>query len=96
MYRGSNILSTEGVNDINNIPFLDTVAIVEPPRDEVIEVNHTKFLHCIASYDPLVDVTYVWYENDVIIDFELVFRLGEEEYYVWYNPHFKLVSESFT
>lgn len=69
----------------------DTTTITQPPEDLVIEVNRTRFFHCIASYDPRLDVTYVWYENNVQIDFELVFRLGEDKYEMWYNPHFKRV-----
>ena len=69
----------------------DTTTITQEPFDTTIEVNHTRFLHCIASYDSRLDVTYVWYENKVMIDFELVFRLGEDKYEMWYNPHFKRV-----
>ena len=71
-----------------------TTTITYPPQTDAIEVNHTRFLHCVASYDPRLHVTYVWYENDVVIDFELVFRLGEDKYEMWYNPHFKRVRKS--
>ena len=68
-----------------------TTSISQGPFDTVIQVNRTAFLHCVASYDPKLDVTYVWYHGNYLIEFEKVFRLGENRYEVWYHPHFRRV-----
>ena len=75
-----------------SIVFADETTITLPPRDDTIYVNRSHFLQCYASYNPQLDLTYVWYQNDLLIDFELVFRLGENKYEMWYNPNYRRVS----
>jgi len=36
-----------------------------------------------------MDVTYVWYQGDMLIEFEKIYRLGELRYQVWTHPHFR-------
>ena len=54
-------------------------------------MNSSTFLHCVASYSPEQDVTYVWYHSDILVEFERVYRLGENKFQIWYNPHYKRV-----
>lgn len=68
-----------------------TTTISYAPRDTNIRVNGTNILPCMASYDPQMDVTYVWYMGDMLVEFERIDRLGENRFEVWWNPHFKRV-----
>ncbi|ELT90327.1 hypothetical protein CAPTEDRAFT_180331 [Capitella teleta] len=52
-----------------------TTTLTQPPLDTNIQVNRTNFLSCMASYNPVLDVTYVWYHGDMLVEFEKVFRL---------------------
>lgn len=54
-------------------------------------VNSSTFMQCMASYNHQIDVTYVWYHGNVLVEFERVYRLGENRYEVWINPHYKRV-----
>ncbi len=69
-----------------------TTTITQAPLDTNINVNASSFLHCVASYNPELDVTYVWYHGDMLVEFERVYRLGENKFLIWYNPHYKRVS----
>lgn len=73
-----------------------TVTFMQKPLPATIPVNHTQFLHCYASYDPKLDVTYAWYQGEMFIEFERIYRLGENRYQIWYNPHFKRVSDTYS
>ncbi len=59
--------------------------------DTSVKLNRTTFVHCMASYNPLLDVTYVWYDGDRVVEFEKIFRLGENRYQLWQNPHYMRV-----
>ena len=72
--------------------FTAEVTISERPKNTYIQVNKTGFLHCVASYNPQLDVTYTWWHGDILVEFEKVFRLGENRYEVWHNPHYIRVS----
>ncbi len=63
-----------------------------PPEQNTITVNRTHFVHCVASYQPQLDVTYTWYHSERLIDFEIIYRLGENRYEIWRDPHYKRVS----
>lgn len=68
--------------------FTEQVTISLPPVTTNIVVNKTGFLHCVASFDPKLDLTYTWYQGDMWVEFEKVFRLGENRYQIWRNPHY--------
>ncbi|KAK7478536.1 hypothetical protein BaRGS_00030208 [Batillaria attramentaria] len=40
------------------------------PSTISVIINETAFLSCVASRDPLVDVAYVWYFNDHLLDID--------------------------
>ena len=62
--------------------FLGDVTISIPPELNMQAVtNETKFIRCEASYDPELDLVYIWYLNGHRIDMEKDF-------------HYELVSES--
>ena len=65
--------------------------MAQTPMAQVVELNKTTFMGCQASHNPQMDVTYVWYQGDMMIIFIKVFRLGENRYEVWHDPHFKAV-----
>lgn len=71
--------------------FAATVTISLPPEPNTITVNKTHFVHCVASYQHQLDVTYHWYHSEMLIDFEIIYRLGENKYEIWRNPHYKRV-----
>ena len=75
-----------------SVGFSATVTISLPPEMNTITVNKTHFVHCVASYEPQLDVTYYWYHSGRLIDFEIIYRLGENRYEIWRNPHYKRVS----
>jgi len=45
----------------------------------------------MASYNPQIDVTYVWYDGNRLVEFEKTFRLGENRYEIWTNPNYMRV-----
>ena len=72
----------------------ESVTISLPPLTPTnIVVNKTNFLHCVSSYNPQLDVTYVWYHGDQLIEFEKVYRLGENRFQLWKDPHYKRVGK---
>ncbi|CAD5115430.1 DgyrCDS4405 [Dimorphilus gyrociliatus] len=72
-----------------NLTILTTTSIVNPPMDEVVQINKTRFFHCIASHATQLDVTYIWYQGPYMIEFERIYRLGETNFQIWRNPTFK-------
>ena len=70
----------------------ESTTLSQRPWDTNVYVNHSAFIHCYASYNPTLDVTYTWYQGNMMIEFERIFRLDETRYEVWINPHFKRVS----
>lgn len=68
--------------------------MAQNPMAQVVELNKTTFMSCQASHNPQMDVTYVWYQGDMMIIFVKVFRLGENRYEIWNDPHFKAVWNS--
>lgn len=72
-----------------NLTVLTTTTISQPPIDTNVMINSSTLMQCMASYDHRIDVTYVWHHGNVLVEFERVFRLGENRYEVWLNPHYK-------
>lgn len=71
---------------------VEETTLARPPDATSIRVNRTRFLHCMASYDEILDVTYTWHQNGQLIEFEKVLRLGENNYQIWRHPYFFRVS----
>ncbi len=61
------------------------------PRDETVLVNRTTFLPCEVSFNPQLDLTYTWYQNDFLIEFEKVRTIGMNVY-IEKDPYFHRVS----
>jgi len=67
-----------------------STTIVQYPQDTTVRVNHTAFLLCEASFNPLLDLTYDWYQNGIKIIFYRIKTMGDTVY-VKPDPHFKRV-----
>ena len=67
-----------------------TTKVSYPPRDETILVNETTFLPCEASFNPQLDLTYTWYQNDFLIHFERIRTIGMKVY-IEKDPYFHRV-----
>lgn len=46
----------------------------------MVQVNHTAFLPCQASYNPLLDLTYLWFHNGRQIHFIRIRSISNEVY----------------
>lgn len=50
---------------------LDATKIIVAPSDVEILVGESMVLPCTASYDPMLDLTFVWTVDSMLIDFDL-------------------------
>nr|AUG84451.1 contactin [Platynereis dumerilii] len=66
---------------------LATTSITQFPRRTVVHVNRTGFMPCEASHNPLLDVSYLWYHNNRMIDF-LKVKYDGAQYSIISEPHF--------
>lgn len=64
--------------DIRLILLMDTVfvfpeatSITVAPEDTEVKVGDEVVLRCAASYDPMLDITFVWAIDYRVIDFDL-------------------------
>lgn len=56
---------------VNLVPFLsEATGITEPPEDTEAKVGDEVILRCAASYDPMLDITFIWAIDFRVIDFD--------------------------
>ena len=65
--------------------------ISNPPEDNVAVVGKPAFMRCEASYNPVLDITYDWYQNNYKIEFIRVKTLGQDQIYIERDENFKRV-----
>ena len=70
------------------------MTISGPPRQDSVELGKTAFLRCEASYNPVLDITYDWYQNTYKIPFIRIKTLGQDQIYIERDENFRRVRAS--
>uniref|UniRef100_A0A8B9L3H4 Contactin 1b n=1 Tax=Astyanax mexicanus TaxID=7994 RepID=A0A8B9L3H4_ASTMX len=70
-------------NSTGTLSITEATKITEAPSDVEVTVGESTVLQCSASYDPSLDITFIWIVNSYIINFDIDFEhyelmLGEE------------------
>lgn len=50
--------------------FLEATIITEPPEDTEVKVGDEVILSCSASFDPMLDIAFIWAVDFRVIDFD--------------------------
>ena len=64
------IFNTENIYSFLVSFSLEATSITEPPEDSEVMVGDEVILRCAASYDPMLDITYIWAIDFRVIDFD--------------------------
>uniref|UniRef100_A0A8C2XMV8 Contactin 1b n=1 Tax=Cyclopterus lumpus TaxID=8103 RepID=A0A8C2XMV8_CYCLU len=68
-------------NSSGYLTITEATSITEPPEDTEVKVGDEVILRCAASYDPMLDITFIWAIDFRVIDFD-----SEWEHYELLSP----------
>uniref|UniRef100_A0A8D0D413 Contactin 1b n=1 Tax=Sander lucioperca TaxID=283035 RepID=A0A8D0D413_SANLU len=57
-------------NSSGYLTITEATSITEPPEDTEVKVGDEVILRCAASYDPMLDITFIWSIDFRVIDFD--------------------------
>uniref|UniRef100_A0A8C2XI33 Contactin 1b n=1 Tax=Cyclopterus lumpus TaxID=8103 RepID=A0A8C2XI33_CYCLU len=57
-------------NSSGYLTITEATSITEPPEDTEVKVGDEVILRCAASYDPMLDITFIWAIDFRVIDFD--------------------------
>uniref|UniRef100_A0A8B9L307 Contactin 1b n=1 Tax=Astyanax mexicanus TaxID=7994 RepID=A0A8B9L307_ASTMX len=61
-------------NSTGTLSITEATKITEAPSDVEVTVGESTVLQCSASYDPSLDITFIWIVNSYIINFDIDFE----------------------
>lgn len=63
-------LNTGNIYNFSRFFSLEATIITEPPEDTEVMVGDEVVLRCAASYDPMLDISFIWSIDFRVIDFD--------------------------